>query len=183
MRKILFIFLFPILLIAPPHEFADVKAELNFKNKLLENIVIFWTFDEMASQMIIMNFDADGDNSISNDELNVIETESFKQLKEFNYYTFLKINGEKLALAEYDYFNVLLKDNKVIFKYKILSNKITKPVSNLELYINDPEYYTAFKLQKNDVRIMGLSPNEYSITVNEKEINYYMCHVLDLKVL
>ncbi|MDD5456278.1 MAG: DUF1007 family protein [Candidatus Margulisbacteria bacterium] len=81
------ILLVPTIAFSHPHLFVDVEAVIHTKNDNITGIQYDWTFDEMFSSTIYMDYDTDRDQRFSADETKKLKTAAFDNLKEFNYFT------------------------------------------------------------------------------------------------
>ncbi|MEJ2501532.1 MAG: DUF1007 family protein, partial [Campylobacterales bacterium] len=70
------------LLSAHPHCFIDVHPAVDGKK-----LTVKWVFDQMSSQMLMMDFDRDADGRFSDKESRALYKEGFESLKAYDYYT------------------------------------------------------------------------------------------------
>jgi ABC-type uncharacterized transport system substrate-binding protein len=154
--KSLYIFLISILLYAHPHVFVDVYPKIN-----ANTIDVKWVFDQMSSNMLLMDFDTNHDGVLNQKESDYLNKETFSYLKEFNYYTYPIISkNKKITNSKLLYFRATAKNGILIYNFKLT---LPKKFKKIEFY--DSELYTAFvlkddRLDKNQFRIYEVD-NEY----------------------
>jgi ABC-type uncharacterized transport system substrate-binding protein len=169
-RYFLLFTLFINTLLAHPHTFVDVFPSINSKNNKIQTIHFEWSFDEMTSQLLVMEFDQNMDGKIDKAELDFIYTNYFTPLGDYNYYTDIKIKNKALKTAPKN-FNVEIKENqKIVYKFDIDINADKKDV-NIEFY--DQEMFTAFMLKKDFIK------SELSYDVVDVDNDFYFAYRLE----
>lgn len=103
------------ILYAHPHLFIDMDATLNISNNTLTSIDYIWTFDEMFSSTIFMDYDSNKDKKFSKQEANKVYNEAFSNLSNFNYFTYIN----KVKFSSIKNFSVSKTSGK--FQYEDLS--------------------------------------------------------------
>ena len=148
MKKFLyFLPIIPLILFAHPHTFLDVYTNVKSKNETIETITFKWVFDDITSQLLIMEFDQNMDGKINKDEIEYIKINYFDSLKQYNYYTNLKISN-KIQDTKPKNFTSYIEEMKIIYQFEIDVNKDKKDIA-IEIY--DEERFTALVLKKEFV--------------------------------
>ncbi len=166
--KILFILFFlPCWINAHPHVFIDGDVKVIFDKNGLAGFQVNWVFDIMFSDMMIRDFDMNRDDKFNQGEQKTLKTESFNNLKEFNYFILININSKKFDVKFAKDFKALIKKGKMIYSFfvpcHIKSIKTDKVVS-FAMY--DKSYYTAITLKKKDpVKFLNTSGIKYSYKI------------------
>ena len=165
------ILLFPFLLLAHPHTFLDVYTDVKSKNNQVESITFKWVFDDMTSQLLVMEFDQNMDGKLDENEVEYIKTNYFDSLKQYNFYTNLKVlNKSQFTMPKN--FTSYIEDMKVVYQFQIDINKNKK---NIEVEIYDEERFTALVLKKEFVT----SKIKYKVSDVDNDI--YFGYRLDFK--
>ncbi len=81
-------------LAAHPHVFITNRLTFIFDEGGLQGIEISWDFNEGFSAMIKQNFDRNQNGLLEDAEVELVRKGTFPNLKNFNYFTFLEINGD-----------------------------------------------------------------------------------------
>ncbi len=134
---------------AHPHVWVDVKSTVIYKDGRITGFKYSWTFDEGYSGMAIEGLDTNGDGIYDRNELAELAHVNIDGLKEFDYFTFAKLDEMPLKVAA-------PKDYWLEHKGKILTLHFTLPLQTAVLgsaqgfsfQVYDPSYYIAFDLDK-----------------------------------
>jgi ABC-type uncharacterized transport system substrate-binding protein len=161
------------MLYAHPHTFVELYSNIK-KEKDIIKINIQCHFDEMTSQMIIMDFDTIKDFKFDKDEVALIKKEAFDHLSEYNYYTFISAKGKVLNKSPQD-FTTYIKDDKVVyeFNYKIKATAINH---NLNIEFKDEDFFIAFVLKNKQIK----ADKAIKYRLKEIDTDYYFAYRLEL---
>ena len=105
---------------AHPHVFIEGKASFIFNKDGLESINVEWMFDEMFSTMILTDYDANKDKKFSANEVKKIKDEAFSNLKDYKYFTFIRINKKPFKVKYVTDFNVSMSGKNMIYHFSFL---------------------------------------------------------------
>ena len=84
---------------AHPHVWTTVRAEIVFgPDHRVTGIRHIWAFDELYTAMAIEGLDTDKDGAYSKEELAPLAKVNVESLKEFDYFTFVHVEGEDKVL-------------------------------------------------------------------------------------
>ncbi|MBW1839559.1 MAG: DUF1007 family protein [Deltaproteobacteria bacterium] len=162
---------------AHPHVFIDNTVTIVFDHSGLTGIRVKWGFDEMFSSMIIHDYDTNKDSTFSHDEIEKIKNGAFSNLKSYNYFTYLKINGEEFIVKYVKDFSADLNSNKVVYNFFIPCHvSATSSYKEIKLSMYDSTYYTDIMLaNQNPVSFVNTSLIEYRYEIqdNTKKAFYY----------
>lgn len=113
------ILLFVVSLYSHPHIFIDYVVEPIFSENGLEGLQLAWTFDEMFSWQIVMDYTEDMDFNISEAENKIIEVEAFSYLEVSGYFADFYVNGKKKDVEEVSNFLAEGKDKQLVYHFFI----------------------------------------------------------------
>jgi len=168
MRTFVLFFLSSIMLSAHPHCFVDVYPAIN-----KENITIRWVFDEMSSQMLIMDFDTDRNGKLNEKESGMVYKESFSGLKAFEYYTYFYRKDKKLPTPIADSFMATIEENKVNFYFTM---KLPEGTTAIKFY--DEEMFSAYVLKEAFVKKANPAS---SYRLKKLDGDFFFGYVLELQ--
>jgi ABC-type uncharacterized transport system substrate-binding protein len=136
---------------AHPHVFIDNRVAFRFADKQVTSITVNWQFDEIFSDELLMQFDADGDGTFDKLESNAVGEGVLPNLAQFHYFTYVYVDGKLLdAVAPTD-FVAGAKDRVVFFQMTVpLPHPVDPYKQALAIEVNDREYYVAVELAEND---------------------------------
>ena len=133
---------------AHPHVFVTARADIvHGAGGTVTGVRHSWAFDDMFSSFATQGLDKDGDGAFSREELAPLAKVNVESLKDFDYFTFVKIGGEKqLMQPPVDYW--LEFTNQVLTLHFTLPLNAPQSLGSrpLAVEIYDPTYYVAFDL-------------------------------------
>lgn len=169
MKKIIFVLLLFSLnsAFAHPHLFIKSSATFVFSKNYLKGIQLKWVFDEMFSSSMIQDYDENGDGYYNKQEIKTIKIEAFQNLINFNYFTFIKLNNEKLKIKKVKNFNVKIKKKCIIYTFFIpLNIKRSSKVKIINFSSHDKSYYADIQYpRKKAISLTGISKTKYKYKI------------------
>lgn len=159
-----------------PHVFIINRYTLVFDDKGLAGIRVNWQFDDYFSAMISSDYDADNNGEIDASENQKIKEEAFDNLKDYGYFTFIKIDDTAFEVRFVRDFSASLDKNILTYEFFIPCH-VTAVSSYKELRVAayDPSYYTAvYFADKNPLSLEKEDKIDYKSKIAEnKEDAYY----------
>ncbi len=152
---------------AHPHVWISVKAEamLGPDGKLVA-IRHHWTFDDMYSAFVTENLGKDGEAPTPADLEPVAKT-NVESLKEFDYFTFAKLNGRKVAFnppkdwsMSYD-----AKSEEATLHFTLPLARPADTKKPFSFLVYDPSYFVAFGFEKGQSANVEGGPQGCSATI------------------
>jgi ABC-type uncharacterized transport system substrate-binding protein len=167
--RILTLLIFSItLLSAHPHCFIDVYPAVDGKK-----LTVKWVFDQMSSQMLVMDFDRDRDGQFSDAESAAVYKEGFESLREYGYYTKFFSGGAPLATGQAEGFRAAIDGFRVQYRFAL---SLPEGATSVRFY--DEENYSAFVVEEDFVR--EANPGK-TYKVREFEGDMGVGYILELK--
>jgi ABC-type uncharacterized transport system substrate-binding protein len=153
--------------LAHPHVWVAVKAEavLGADGKVVA-IRHHWTFDDMYSAFVTANLGKDGQPPTSDDLQSVAQT-NVESLKEFDYFTFGKLNGKPVKYSDPKEFSMTYdpKEEMATLHFTLPLAKPAETKKAFTFAVYDPSYFVAFSFDKGEpVRLDG-GPKGCSMSV------------------
>ena len=110
---------------AHPHVWIGTSVQFNMKGGKIVSVTQRWEFDAMFGAMLAGNFDTDKNKKLSTSEVALIRKKAFRELRNYSYFTQLRINGKPHKITEDTAFNAVMKDGRVIYHFTV---KLPRPV-------------------------------------------------------
>ena len=133
-----------------PHIFIAQKIKIIFDNQGLAGFNIHWTFDDMFTSMIVGDYDKNQNGILEKDEVALIKKEAFSYVSNYNYFTFVKIEGKPFDLKFIQNFSAELHDKKLVYKFFIPCHVMaTSNFKQVTVASYDPSYYCAVLFGNN----------------------------------
>lgn len=160
---------------AHPHIWIDAVATLVFAESKLTEVRIQWTFDELFSSALRDQFDPNKTGRFDGEALANLKADAANGLKEFNWFTHLKIGGKKVTVAEGKDFSATIEGDRVVYRFTV---PVTPPVdpatTPVTLSLYDQSFYIDVALAKqNPIRIEGATPCKTATVTDKANPLYY----------
>ncbi len=126
---------------AHPHAWIDLDSRLIFDDQgRLEAVELDWLFDEFYTAFIAEEFVAAGvEPSVF---LEQVAAENLANLRDYEYFTFLKQDGAALALADVRRFETTIKGERLWLRFEVPLAVPADPATGaISLAVYDPTYY------------------------------------------
>jgi len=167
----------PFFSFAHPHVFIDNRITVVFNDKGLKGFRHEWAFDEMFSSTIIQEFDLNADGEFSEEEIKKVEKGAFSNLKEYNYFTDITINGKHFKIQEVNSFYAEIDSGVMVYEF-FIPCEVTGTLENQEVKIAvfDPTYFVQVLLASEDTFSFIDTLNvkfSYQVFEDEKNSYYY----------
>jgi ABC-type uncharacterized transport system substrate-binding protein len=136
---------------AHPHVFVDFQAQILFDAQgRITHVRNVWRFDRAFSAFASQGLDKDGDGKLSEKELAPLAKTNVQSLKEYAFFTYLKIGKQRLKFEFPDQYFLRASDGHLtlFFQLPLTTPMAPGPTTTLEIY--DPEYFVAFTFAKHD---------------------------------
>jgi ABC-type uncharacterized transport system substrate-binding protein len=171
MRHFYILILAAIISFAHPHTYIDVYPTIHTKNQKITTIDFAWKIDEMTSSMLIMDFDQDCDGKINKQENNFIYNNYFKDLKEYSFYTDIKIKNKTISFPKIESFKTTIENMRIVYSFSI---KINTNIKDVKFDMYDEDFFIAMILKDEFIDCKDI---KYKI--NELDNDFYFGYELE----
>ncbi|MBT3281261.1 MAG: DUF1007 family protein [Campylobacteraceae bacterium] len=169
----LMILLYVINLFAHPHTFIEIYPTIEVKNNQTNKINFKWVLDEMTSSMLIMEFDQNSNNKIDEDENIYILDNYFAPLKDYNFYTNIRLNDKIQFFPKTTNFKATIEENRICYYFDIQEKYNIKDV---KFDFGDEDFFVAMVLKKEFIEIIGAQAK-----IIDLDNDFYFGYRLELK--
>ncbi len=153
---------------AHPHVWIEMRSDIVFNDQgLITGINLMWTFDDAYAQMALDGLDTDKDGVYSQAELEPLTKENLESLKDYDFFTVLRFNGEKQEFAPIVESGQIYSNNKLQLHFQLPLKTPVDPVKGeFVAKVYDPEFYIAIDYVKDDpVTVVGSMPKNCQLIV------------------
>ena len=153
---------------AHPHVWIEMQSDVVFtEDGLIKGVDLEWTFDDAYTQMALDGLDLDGDGLYSQDELAPLTKENISSLKDYEYFTVMRANGEQRKIGEVTDFGQIWSNNKLTLHLQVpLEKPIDPKKEEFVLKVYDPEFFIAIDYVAVDpVDVVGKMPESCKLVV------------------
>ena len=154
--------------IAHPHVWIDMQSSVVFTDDgLIKGVDVEWTFDDAYTQMALDGLDVDGDGLYSQDELAPLTKENIESLKDYEYFTVMRANGEQQKIGEVTDAGQIWSNNKLTLHFQVpLERPIDPKKEEFMLKVYDPEFFIDLEYPADDaVDVTGKIPPSCKLVV------------------
>ncbi len=154
---------------AHPHVWITNVSTFVFEDRQVVGVRQRWTFDEFFGSFVIEEHDQDGDGTFDPAETAALREGAFDNLREFDYFTHLRVDGASLPLREIEAFEARIEDGVLVYEFMLpLPAPVDPARSDLALGVYDAEYYVELLLDEHDpVRFAGLPDGACTFDIRE----------------
>ena len=154
---------------AHPHIWIRATATLQFDNGKIVGIQHEWLFDDFFSNALITDFDKNKNKQFDPDEIAELEKNAFVALKEFGYFTHIKVDGKQVAIETTRGFTPAIKDGKVIYRFTaVLPQPVDPRAAQFAAGVYDHSYYVDVELNAQiGVKLAGAGSETCKFAVVE----------------
>jgi ABC-type uncharacterized transport system substrate-binding protein len=136
---------------AHPHVFIVQRLNLVFDEKGLAGVKVRWKMDDMFACMVAEDHDQNRNGTLEPDEVQSVKDNAFIFIKEFSFFTFIKIDNRPFQVKFIRDFNATLKDGRLVYEFLIPCHvTATDAYKKVSVSSYDPSYYTAIYFAKYD---------------------------------
>ncbi len=153
---------------AHPHVWVAVRSEVVFApDGKIAGVRHAWEFDELYSAYAVQGLGKDGKPPTS-EELAPLAKTNVESLAEFDFFTFAKQNGAKLAFKPPKNVKLEANDKKLVtmrFFLPLETPVAAKKPFSFQVY--DPTYFVSFGLEKQNAVTLAGAPAGCSLSLVE----------------
>lgn len=153
---------------AHPHVWIEMQSSVVFtEDGLIKGVDLEWTFDDAYTQMALEGLDVDGDGLYSQTELAPLTKENIASLKDYEYFTVMRANGEQQKIGEVTDFGQIWSNNKLTLHLQVpLEKPIDPKTQEFTFKVYDPEFFIAIDYVRDDpVDVVGRLPESCKLVV------------------
>jgi ABC-type uncharacterized transport system substrate-binding protein len=170
---------------AHPHVFADNNIVFVFDRNGLAGVQIRWTFDELYSSSLILDYDKNRDHTFNPVEIRELTKQALSDLKGNHYFTHIRMNGREFSISTISDFKVAIKKNRAVYSFFVpcpMMVKASEQTADVSCY--DETYYIeiASDYQKAAAVDDKFGFHHRLFVTDDEENCYYFGQVLPQKI-
>jgi ABC-type uncharacterized transport system substrate-binding protein len=155
---------------AHPHVWVTVRSEIVYApDGSITGVRHAWTFDDMFSVFATQGLEAKKKGEFTREELAPLAKVNVESLKEYDFFTYAKANGQKVEFndpAPGYYLDFDPKETVLTLNF-VLPLKTPIKAKDLTIEVYDREYFVDFSLaEKNPVKLVG-APARCKLTIGK----------------
>ena len=146
---------------AHPHVWIAMNSDVVFNGQgEIQGLNLVWTFDDAYTQMALDGLDSNGDGVYSQSEIEPLTKENMNSLKDYDYFTVMRLNGEKLALGPVTEYGQIWSNDKLQLHFQVpLKVPVDPAKGEFVAKVYDPDFFIAIDYVKDQpVTVIGPMP-------------------------
>lgn len=154
--------------LAHPHVWVTASLDLVFNEQgQITAVNHAWSFDPAYAEVAIDGLDTNNDGEYSPEELVPLTTDNMAALKDYEYFTVMRVKGEKQPMADAVEATQLYTDNRLTLYFQLPFKTPIDPKSGeVMLKVYDPEFFIDFQLTEEEpVTLAGTGPSGCKLEV------------------
>lgn len=155
---------------AHPHVFVDARVEVVFdKDGKVTALRHVWRFDDAFSAFAVQGLDTNGDGILSIEELQPLAKVNVDSLKDYDYFTKLKVAGKRIGFKIPTEYWLQMSDGYLTLFYTLPLMQPTAPdKTGVTVEVYDPSYFVDYELVEKDPAKLIDAPASCSFDVKRK---------------
>lgn len=160
--------------VAHPHVWVTMTSEVVYApDGAVTGIRHAWTFDDMYSAFATQGLESKTKGVFTREELAPLAAENATSLKEFEFFTFARLDGKKAAFGEATDYSAEYKDSLLTLYFTL---PLTAPAKarTIDLEVYDPTYFVDFSFAKQNPLVLKDAPPNCQFALkkpNDAEVN------------
>lgn len=139
---------------AHPHVWIEASLAPVFDGGNLVAFDVTWTFDDLYSELVRMDFDQNDDGALSQNELDALVGISAANLVEFSFFTHLRIGGERPRVTRVQEFYAEEAGELILYRFRVpLPEPVDPAVTPVAVGLFDETYYVDILLIERDIAL------------------------------
>ena len=162
---------------AHPHVWIGASVQFDMKDGKIVSVTQRWEFDHMFGAMLAHTFDANKDKKLQKPEIALMRKKAFRELRNYSYFTHLRIDGKEHKIKEATAFTASLNEGRVVYQFTI---KLPRPVDprreKADFRFVDMTYYVDVSIKSlKHIKIAGkgASACKFKVEKDTKNPIYY----------
>ncbi len=164
-----------------PHVFIDSSLTVLFDERGLAGFKIQWVFDEMFSSIIIHDFDENRNGKFETSEVKKLKEGAFSNLKNFDYFTIIKITGQDFKVKYVRDFTSSIRENIVVYNFFVPCHiTATSTFKEIKILFCDKENYSYFSFINNkplQFENSAMFDFQYQLTQDKEHPDFFCRYV------
>lgn len=147
--------------LAHPHVFAEASLEVAVdEGGFVTALRHVWRFDDLFSATVMLEFDANADLVLDNEELEAVGSVIHESLAEFGYFQFVTAAGKDIEMHAPDRIMADFQDSQLTILFESRPAQSLKLDGTVDFGVYDPTFYTAIDFYEDEqMTVAGLPPS------------------------
>jgi ABC-type uncharacterized transport system substrate-binding protein len=154
---------------AHPHVWVTMKSTVVYApDGTAVGVRHAWTFDDMFSTFATQGLESKKKGEFTREELQPLAKVNVESLKEYDFFTYGKANGKKVAFVEPTEYHLEFT-NSLLTLHFLLPFKTPSKIQTLDFEVFDPGYFVDFQLEEKDAVALAGAPPGCQLAVGKPQ--------------
>jgi ABC-type uncharacterized transport system substrate-binding protein len=152
---------------AHPHVWVTMTSEVIYApDGSVTGVRHAWTFDDMYSAFATQGIESKTKGAFTREELAPLAAENATSLKEFEFFTFAKLDGKKAEFGDATDYWAEYKDSLLTLHFTLPLQAPAK-AHRVDLEVYDPTYFVDFSFAKENPLVLKNAPSNCQLSVKK----------------
>jgi ABC-type uncharacterized transport system substrate-binding protein len=143
---------------AHPHVWVTMTSTVIYaEDGTVTGVRHAWSFDDMFSTFAVQGLETKEKGVFTREELQPLAEVNVTSLKEYDYFSYAKVDGKKTQFSDPVDYHLELKDKLLVLHFT-LPLKAPAKAKSLELEVYDPSYFIDFSFEEKDAVALKGAP-------------------------
>ena len=154
---------------AHPHVFIDSRMRAEIHGDTVTHISAHWTFDRFFTHQVMRDFNLDPSGDFSSDDVEAVRRGAFDNLRNYDYFIFIEVDGREISANNPENFNVELNaDDRLVYTFDIpVDVELTGASRKIEVAMYDEEFFVDMAFADDYIEITGTGSVEYEHDIEQ----------------
>jgi len=146
---------------AHPHVFINNRMTVMFEGGILQGIGFTWTFDDMFSNMILLDYDPKHTGKFDAAQVKAVKEGAFDNLENYHYFIAISTGKKQVGHFKIERFTPsVTEEKKLVYSFFVPLKVPVQPTDQtVHLTVYDDSYFVAFDLLHLDDVTVNASPD------------------------
>jgi ABC-type uncharacterized transport system substrate-binding protein len=156
----------PLPALAHPHVFAEARLDVTVTPQGdVKSLRHVWRFDDLFSSTVLLEFDANGDLKLDEEELKEVSRVVYESIGDYGYFQMVRANGKPVAMRPPPGLMVDYQNDQLIILFESEPESVLKLAGRIDFGVYDPTFYTAIDFLDDDTMAIDNLPGGCSRAV------------------
>ncbi len=161
---------------AHPHVWVDMAMELIVEGNVVKGFWVDWSFDEMMTAMVLADIPAGPDGRFTEPNAQRVFRDYFRNLENFNYFTYIWINRRPLPVRRIDNFKPMIVNRRLVYRFFVpIDQPLRGDSTEVVVSMYDDTYWTDMGFRRNNpIKVSGVAPSRvgWKLELNPRRAYY-----------
>ncbi len=147
---------------AHPHVWIDSRVEVEVSENRIEAVRANWSFDPMFTEMIALDYGRGQSGEYSDSEIESIRRGAFENLRHYEYFTHIELNGRSVTVDSVERFSARLNSDSFLeYSFEVPLGVPIEDGTTLKVSMYDETFFTDIAYRDDYAGVYGMPEARY----------------------